>query len=351
MKSYDVAEFGAPLQPIERPTPKPKGTEVLLRTLAAGVCHSDIHLWEGHYDMGAGKTLYVKDRGIAPPFTMGHEIVGVVVALGPEADGVKTGDRRLVHPWIGCGTCAVCRRGEEQLCPTPRFLGVHKPGGYSDHVLVPHARYLLDFGRLSPEQAAPFACSGVTTYGALKKIDPAVLKNEPIVLIGAGGLGLMALSILKAMGGRGAVVADIDPRKREAAMKAGALATVDSGAADAVQQIHAAAKGGAAAAIDFVGAGSTARLGTDCLAKGGKYIIVGLFGGELTLSLPLIPWRAITIQGSYVGSLRELKELMALVATGAVPAVPLTRHPLHEAYQALEKLRAGQVIGRAILTP
>jgi D-arabinose 1-dehydrogenase-like Zn-dependent alcohol dehydrogenase len=351
MKSYDVVDFRAPLQLTERPTPKPAGTEVLVRTLAAGVCHSDLHIWEGEYDMGGGKKLLVKDRGMVPPFTMGHEIVGEVVAVGPEAEGAKVGDRRLVHPWIGDGECVVCRRGEEQLCLKPRFLGVHKPGGYSDHVLVPHSRYLVDFGTLTPEQAAPYACSGVTTYGALKKIDPEVLKSTPLVLIGAGGLGLMALTILKAMGGHGAISVDIDPKKREAALKAGAIAAIDGAAPDAVKQIQAATNGGAYGAVDFVGSGTTARLGVDCLAKGGKYVIVGLFGGEITLSTLFLPWRAISIQGSYVGSLSELKELMVLVKAGKVPPVPLTRHPLHEASHALEKLRAGQVIGRAIPVP
>ena len=351
MRSYDVARFGAPLQLFERPTPKPAGTEVLVRTLAAGVCHSDLHLWEGEYDLGGGKKLHVKDRGITPPFTMGHEIVGEVVALGPEAEGARVGDRRLIHPWIGCGTCAVCRGGDEHLCASPRFLGVQKPGGYSDHVLVPHARYLVEYGTLSPEQAAPFACSGVTAYSALNKFAPGLLKSEPVVVIGAGGLGLMALSILKAMGGAGAVVADIDPKKREAAKQAGALAAVDSAAPDALKQIQSATAGGAHAVIDFVGSSATARLGTDALAKGGKYVIVGLFGGDLTLSLPMIPWRALSVQGSYTGNLGELKELMALAATGRVPPVPLTRHSLHEASAALEQLKAGRVIGRAVLVP
>jgi len=351
MKSYDVVEFRAPLKEVEKPTPRPERSEVLVRTLAAGVCHSDIHIWEGEYDMGGGKKLYVKDRGMVPPLTMGHEVVGEVVAVGPEAEGAKIGDRRLVHPWIGCGECVVCRKGEEQLCLKPRFIGVHKPGGYGDHVLVPHPRYLVDFGTLSPEQAAPYACSGVTTYGALKKIDPDVLKSEPVVLIGAGGLGLMAITILKAMGGRGAISVDIDPRKREAALKAGAIAAIDGAAPDAVKQIQEATKGGAYGAVDFVGSGSTARLGIDSLAKGGRYVIVGLFGGEITLPTLFLPWRAITIQGSYVGSLSELKELMGLVKAGKVPPVPLTRHPLNEAYQALEKLKNGQVIGRAILVP
>jgi len=351
MKSYDVIDFGAPLRATEKPTPKPQGSEVLLRTLAAGVCHSDLHIWEGWYDLGGGKKLTVKDRGLIPPLTMGHEIVGEVAALGPEATGVKVGDKRLVHPWIGCGQCATCRRGEEQLCMTPRFLGVQKPGGYADHVLVPHPRYLLDLGKLTPAQAAPYACSGITAYGALKRVGEAILKEQPILILGAGGLGLMSLALLKAMGGLGAVVADIDPGKRDAALKAGALAAIDAKAPDAVKQAQAAAKAPIGAAIDFVGASNTAKLGIDALAKGGKYVIVGLFGGDITLSLPLLPMRAITVQGSYVGSLAELKELLALVASGKVPPVPLSQRPLAEANAVLEELKAGRIIGRAVLTP
>jgi alcohol dehydrogenase, propanol-preferring len=351
MKSYDVVDFARPLQKVEKPTPQPKGTEVLLRTLAAGVCHSDLHIWEGWYDLGGGKRLVAKERGLVPPLTMGHEIVGEVVAFGPEAKGVAVGDKRLAHPWIGCGECAVCRRGEEQLCLTPRFLGVQKPGGYADHVLVPHPRYLLDLGKLSPTQAAPYACSGITTFGALKRVGEAIFREQPIMIIGAGGLGLMCVALLKALGGFGAIVADIDPKKREAALQAGAIAAIDAGAGDAVKQAQTAAKGPLAAAIDFVGASATARLGIDALAKGGKYVIVGLFGGDITLSLPLLPMRAITVQGSYVGSLAEMKELLGLVASGKVPPVPISAYPLDEANAVLESLKAGRVIGRAVLTP
>jgi alcohol dehydrogenase, propanol-preferring len=351
MRSYDVVDYGAPLRKSEKPTPKPRGTEVLLRMLAAGVCHSDVHIWEGWYDLGGGKKLMAKDRGLLPPITMGHEIVGEVVALGPEASGVKIGDRRLAHPWIGCGSCDTCGRGNEQFCTTPRFLGIQRPGGYADHVLVPHPRYLIDIGKLTPAQAAPYACSGITTYGALKRVGEAAFREQPILVIGAGGLGLMCLTILKAMGGRGAVVADIDPKKREAALAAGALAAIDAGAADAVKQAQAVAGAPLAAAIDFVGASATARLGIDAIARGGKYVIVGLFGGDITLSLPLLPMRAITIQGSYVGSLAEIKELMALVVSGKVPAMPVSERPLDEANTVLEELRAGRVTGRAVLRP
>jgi D-arabinose 1-dehydrogenase-like Zn-dependent alcohol dehydrogenase len=351
MRSYDVTEFGAPLEPADRPTPDPRGSEVLLRTLAAGVCHSDLHIWEGYYDLGGGKRLTVRDRGLAPPITLGHEIVGEVVAFGPEATGVRRGDRVVAHPWIGCGDCAVCRSGDEQLCNAPRFLGIHRPGGYADHVLVPHPRYLVGIGRLTPAQAAPYACSGLTAFGALKRLGDPMVRERTIVLIGAGGLGLMCLTLMQALGAKGAVVADVDARKREAALAAGARGAVDAAAPDALQQLQAAAGEPVAGVIDFVGASSTARLGIDALARGGKYVIVGLFGGEIALSLPLLPMRALTVQGSYVGSLAELEALMALVASGRVPPMPVTEHRLEQANEVLAALKGGRVLGRAVLTP
>jgi propanol-preferring alcohol dehydrogenase len=350
MISYDVARFGAPLQRFERPTPQPTGSEVLLKVLAAGVCHSDIHIRSGVYDLGDGKQLNMGERGVKLPLTMGHETVGEVVALGPNASGVKPGDRRLIYPWIGCGACAVCARGDENLCTKPRSLGVFLPGGYADHIVVPHARYLLDIGDLTPAQAAPYACSGVTTYSALRKIDPAVLEREPIVILGAGGLGLMCLTILTAMGGR-AIVVDIDAKKRDVAHQAGALATVDGAARDAVQQLQAAAGGAIWAAIDFVGAPATAQLALDSLAKGGKLIVVGLFGGQITLGLPTLPLRAITVQGSYVGNLAELRELMALVHRARIASIPISTRGLEEAQSALLDLEHGKLIGRTVLQP
>ncbi|MBI3433898.1 MAG: alcohol dehydrogenase catalytic domain-containing protein [Proteobacteria bacterium] len=350
MKSYDVCECGAPLRMIERPTPTPGGTEVLLKVVAAGVCHSDLHIWEGYFDLGGGKRLNIKDRGITLPLTMGHENVGTVAALGPDARGVKLGERLLVHPWMGCGQCGVCRRGDENLCRTPRSLGVFRSGGYADHLLVPHPRYLFDIGDLAPERAAPLACSGITTYGALKKIGP-LIQEEPCVVIGAGGLGLMCIALLKAMGGKGAIVADIDPRKRAAAMEAGALLTIDAAAADASRMIIDATGGGAWSVIDLVGASASVQLGIDSLIKGGKLIVVGLYGGEITMPTPFFPMRAITIQGSYVGGLTEMAELLALVARTGSPPVPIATRPLAQVNEVLGELKAGKVVGRVILTP
>jgi D-arabinose 1-dehydrogenase-like Zn-dependent alcohol dehydrogenase len=351
MRSFEVCTCGEPLQCVEVEDPKPQGTEVLLRVLAAGVCHSDLHFWEGSYDLGGGKRLMLADRGVKLPLAMGHESAGEVVALGPDATGVKIGDRRLVFPWIGCGVCPVCRRGEEQLCTSPRFVGVFRPGGYSTHLLIPHPRYLLDFGNIPVEQATPLACAGVTTYGALKKIDPDTLKREAVVVVGAGGLGLICLSILKAMGGRGAIVLDIDARKREAAMQAGALSAIDPAAPDAAQQVTQAAGGALWAAVDLVGSSSTVQLCVNCLTKGGTLIVVGLFGGDIVLPTPYLPLRALTLRGSYTGSLRELTELVELVKQAPLPYVPTRLRPLEEANAALDDLRAGRVIGRQLLGP
>jgi D-arabinose 1-dehydrogenase-like Zn-dependent alcohol dehydrogenase len=350
MKSYDVCECGAPLRMMDRPTPEPVGTEVLLKVIAAGICHSDLHIWEGFYDLGGGKRLKLADRGVKLPLTMGHENVGDVVAAGPDAKGVKVGDRRLVQPWLGCGECAICKTGEEQMCRTPYSIGVFRSGGYADHLLVPHPRYLFDIGDIPPEKAAPLACSGITTYGALKKVGP-LLKDEPVVIIGAGGLGLMCLSLHKKMDGKGAIVVDIDPAKREAAKKAGAMATVDPSAPDAAKQIVDATKGGAWAVIDLVGASKTAQLALDSLCKGGKLIIVGLFGGDITVPTPSFPLRAMTIQGSYVGSLGEMAELLDLVRRKGVPELPVATRPLAAVNDALNDLKNGKVVGRLVLMP
>jgi len=349
MLMFQVCVCGQPLQLNETPTPEPKGSEVLLKVLAAGVCHSDLHLADGWFDLGGGKRMSLQDRGMKLPVTLGHENVGEVVAVGPDAKSVKIGARMLAHPWIGCGTCGPCLRGEENLCTKMRSLGVFSNGGYADYLLIPHPRYLFDIGDLSPERAAPLACSGVTTFGALKKVP--TLKSEPTVIIGAGGLGLMCQALHKAMGGHSAIVVDIDPVKREAAKKAGAMAVIDGAAPDAAKQIIDLTKGGAWAVIDLVGSSQSARVGFDSLIKGGKYIIVGLYGGDLTVSLPPIPMRAVTIQGSYVGSLPEMKELIELVKRTGLPEVPVATRPLTDVNAVMDQLRAGKIVGRVVLTP
>jgi D-arabinose 1-dehydrogenase-like Zn-dependent alcohol dehydrogenase len=350
MRSYQVCECGAPLQLAQGDVPEPQGTQVLMKVLAAGVCHSDLHIWDGYYEIGAGKRLDLVQRGIKLPLTMGHENVGEVIALGPQASGVKVGDVRLVNPWIGCGECKVCRRGDENLCTKPQSIGVYSHGGYATHLLAPHTRHLFGIGKLAPRDAAPLACSGVTAYAALKKVQ-ATLAEEPLVIIGAGGVGLMGVTLARKMGAREVIAVDIDAAKREAALAAGATLAIDGAAPDAVKQIQAATGGGAWAVIDFVGATQTVALAIASIVKGGTVVVVGLFGGDVTVPTPFLPLRAMTLRGSYVGSHGELAELLDLVNRTGMPSVPIRTRPLDEVSAALGELRAGKVVGRVVLTP
>jgi D-arabinose 1-dehydrogenase-like Zn-dependent alcohol dehydrogenase len=348
---YCVTKHNQPLERIDCPTPEPKGAEVLLRMTAAGVCHSDIHIWEGVYDLGSGNKMTLKDRGVTLPLTMGHEISGEVVKIGPDVKTVAPGMAAVVYPWLGCGECPTCRRGEENLCAVKtRSMGVFTPGGYAEYVLVPHERYCVDLGALDPAETAPLACSGVTTYSALKKFG-AKIKDEPVVIMGAGGLGHMALRVLRAIGGQGAIVVDIDAGKRQAALEAGALAAIDGSAGDAAQQISKATGGGATSVLDLVGSGATINLGIAALRKGGEIVVVGLYGGELKLPIVYLPLRGMGLRGSYVGSLPELKELVGLAQKGTLKPIKVTRQKLSEASAALSALKAGKVVGRVVLVP
>ena len=348
MRAWAVVENEAPLQEIELPTPEPKGTEVLLETTYCGVCHSDLHIWEGRYDLGGGKVMNLKDRGLTLPLAMGHEIVGRVVKLGPEAKGVKVGDIRIVFPWLGCGTCASCLAEEDNMCLAPRSLGVYQNGGYGTHVVAPHPRHLVDPGTLDPAIAATYACSGITVYSAINKLMP-MPPDEPIVLVGAGGLGLQAIAVLRALGHRNIVSVDISEEKRKAALAEGATKVVDGSGEGVTKRIVEACGGPPRAIIDLVNGSASARFSYDALRKGGKLVMVGLFGGELSLALPLVPIKALTVQGSYVGNPKELRELVALAQGGKLPKIPVETVPQKDAYAALMRLRAGKVTGRLVL--
>jgi alcohol dehydrogenase, propanol-preferring len=348
MHAWAVVENEAPLQEIDLPTPEPTGTQVLLETTYCGVCHSDIHIWEGRYDLGGGKVMNLKDRGLTLPLAMGHEVVGRVVKLGPQATGVKVGDIRIVFPWVGCGKCAACLSEDDNMCLKPASIGVYQNGGYGTHVVAPHPRHLVDPGTLDPAVAATYACSGITVYSAIQKVMP-IAPDEPIVLVGAGGLGLNAIAILRALQHRNIVVVDISAEKRAAAEKAGATRVVDGSGEGVTARIVEACGCQPLAVIDLVNGTATARFAFDSLRKGGKLIQVGLFGGELTVALPLMAIRALTVQGSYVGNPKELRALVALAQAGDLQPLPVTVVPQNQANDALMRLRSGQVTGRIVL--
>ena len=347
MRSYKLVQFGTPLSEVIEPPPVPQGTQVLVRIEACGVCHSDVHIADGYFDLGNGQKMDLS-RGIKLPRVLGHEIVGRVEAFGPQAEGVKIGDGRIVFPWGGCTECVLCRSGEEHLCARPRSHGTTLDGGYSSFVLVDHPRYLAPYDALPAPFAATLACSGLTAYSALKKAS--VDAERPLLIIGAGGLGLAAVSMARTLHGIAPIVADIDPAKRAAALEAGAAQAIDPADPDARKALLKATDG-VGTAIDFVGAQSTAEFGLAVLRKGGRLIVVGLFGGAINLSVPSLPLRAVSLVGSYVGSLAEFNELVALARDGKVKPTLVEVRPLAAAQQSLDDLRSGRIRGRAVLVP
>ena len=350
MRAMQIIEWGQPLEARDYPDPEPKDDEVLLRVEAAGVCHSDVHIWHGHFDLGGGQQISLQSRGVHLPFTMGHEIAGEVIALGPHASGVKIGDKVVAYPWIGCGECAVCKKGEELLCLRPRTLGTRVAGGYGTHVIVPHGRYLLPYEGVPTDLAATYTCSGITAFSALKKTRERLGRDDHLVIIGAGGVGGSAVHIAPAAVKGKVVVADIGAQKRAHARQMGAIATIDNAAPDAVKQVMEATGGGAAAAIDFVGSPKTMEFGINILRKGGKLVMVGLYGGACPVSTVLFPFKMMTLEGSYVGTLEDLRELLAIVQVGKVPPIPIEQRPASEVSTALSDLKnGGKVSGRVVL--
>ena len=352
MHSWRVTAFGGPLEKQTNPTPVPKGREVLVRITGCGVCHSDVHLLDGHFDLGGGRKVDMA-RSLALPRTLGHEIAGEVIAVG---DGVgtaeaKPGDRRVVFPWIGCGKCGICTSGEEHLCNQPKAMGINTDGGFATHALVPGPQYLFAFDGIDEALACTYACSGLTAFGALKKAKAVLGTGGDLLIIGAGGVGLSGVRMAEAVTGVKPIVADIDQAKWAAARAAGAKETIDPGNPDAAKGLMRATGGGPVAVIDFVGAASSFMFGFNALRKGGRLIVVGLFGGAATLPVPMIPLKNATIMGSYVGNLADMTELMALAKSGTVPALPVAKRPLHEVGEVLAALKGGKIVGRTVVVP
>ncbi len=351
MLSQAVVEFGAPLKEIETPTPEPKGTEVLLKVHNAGVCHSDVHIHDGYFDLGGGNKLPMAN--IQLPHTLGHEIEGEVVAVGPEVSGIAIGARYAAFPWIGCGKCPSCLRGEENICVGgPRQLGCNNgcPGGYATHVIVPHPKYLIDYGKTDPALGAAYMCSGLTAYAAMKKVGTLGEKDQVLVL-GCGGVGMMGVQFARALYGKGPLAADIVDSHLEAAKKAGASATYNPSKDGEAKRLMAETGGGAYAVIDFVGSERSFAFASQSVRRGGKIIIVGLFGGAMQMPLPMFPFRTISIGGSMVGSLSDTLEMMELVRAGRIDPVPVSTRPLSAANDTLNDLREGKIVGRVVLTP
>ena len=290
MHRQSLTAYEAPLCETVVDLPRPHGTEVLIRVARCGVCHSDLHMQDGYFLLGDGKKLDVR-AGRTLPFTLGHEISGMIESVGSDADA-KSGTNVAVYPWIGCGQCPACKVGDENICTAPRHLGITVDGGFATHVLVPHPRYLIDYAPLSAAYAGALMCSGLTAYSALKRLSDRA-SRAPLLLVGLGGVGLMGLALTKAMYGAAPFVADIDPKKREAALAAGAREAFDPSDPSARKALLK-ASGGVYAACDFAGSDASLNFATGALAKGGKVMVTGLIGGAYTTAVAMFSLKAMT---------------------------------------------------------
>jgi D-arabinose 1-dehydrogenase-like Zn-dependent alcohol dehydrogenase len=253
-----------------------------------------------------------------------------------------------VFPWIGCGQCDACGRGLELMCEMPRTIGTRKNGGYSDYTLVPDQKYVVEYGAVDAKLAATAACSGLTAYSAIKKL-PALDADDFVVIIGAGGVGLAGVGLLKALTPANVVAVDISSEKRAAALSAGADIAIDGAAENPLADIRRACSRAPRAVIDFVGMEKTAGLGMDILGRSGHLIVVGLYGGEIPISVSSLAMRNITLQGSNVGTLADLSELLGLMSRTNLKTIPVQGRPMSEVNDVLAEVAQGAAVGRIAL--
>lgn len=347
MVRQSLVKFDAPLCETIVDTPKPQGREVLVRIERCGLCHSDLHIQDGYADLGGGKKLDTT-RGMTLPFTLGHEIAGVVDEVGADAPKDLVGTKKAVFPWIGCGQCRDCLAGDENLCVKQRFLGVSIDGGFATHVLVPDAKYLLDYDPLPIDMAATLMCSGITAYGALKRLTGRP-RQRNLLLIGLGGVGMAGLALAPAMFEQKITVADLSASARETALKNGASIAYDPSEPDIAKRIIKETEGGFDEIVDFAGNEKSMAFAVSVLARGGKIVVSGLMGGNF--NLPMVQWiyKRMTIEGFMTGTLAEAQEMMALARSGKVKPTPMREEPMADVQKWIEELRAGHVVGRIML--
>lgn len=344
MHAYRLTHWGKRGELVDIDRPQPGVGEVLLQVTAAGACHSDLHLMEW-------------PEGMLPwtlPFTLGHENAGRVAAVGAGVTDVVPGDNVLVYgPW-GCGRCHPCRLGRENYCDRAASIpaaggGLGRDGGLAEYMLVPSTRLLVPIGSLDPVQAAPLADAALTPYHAIRGAREQLAPGAWAVVIGVGGLGHMAIQLLKATTGARIIAVDTNPARLEAARMLGADAAVmsDAGAADALRRITDGI--GAHVILDMVGSEQTLEMAAKSLRAEGRLVIVGLAGGALPVSFFGVPYGA-QVSTSYWGTLPELIELVALARAGRISVVTET-FGLEQVDEAYDRLRRGDIRGRAVIVP
>ena len=344
MKAFQFVEPQKPAELREVNVPEPGPGEVLIKIGGAGACHSDLHILEAPADTPSLPP---------PPFTLGHENAGWVEQLGSGATGFAVGDPVLVYgPW-GCGRCPNCRVGMENYCQNPgqsRPGGLGRDGGMANYMLVPSTRFLLPLGTLDPREAAPLTDAALTSYHAVKRSIQLLGPGSTAVVIGAGGLGQMAIQVLKALSAAATVVAvDTSPGKLETAKMMGADETLVSGD-DAVIRVKDITRGqGANLVLDMVGVKPTLEMAVQISRVLGHVTIVGLGGGALPVNFHS-PAKECSVASPYWGSIPELMEVVSLAQAGKIKML-VEQFPLERASEAYHLLHDGKIQGRAVIVP
>lgn len=345
MKALQLTEWNheAELREVDEPNPGPG--EVLIRIGGAGACHSDLHLM---HDFPPGAMPF------SPPFTLGHENAGWVEALGAGVSGLEVGQPVAVYgPW-GCGRCPRCLTGAENYCDRQADIGVFGGGlglngGMAPLMLVPQSRWLVPLRDLDPAVAAPLTDAGLTPYHAIKRSLHLLVPGSTALVIGAGGLGHMAVQILRELTPATIVVVDERPTALEQARDLGAHETAVAGD-DAAAAIRDVSRGrGVDVCIDLVGSDDTLALGASTTRSLGHLTIVGLGGGTLPVSF-FSPAYEVSVASTYWGTLPELVEVLELAEAGRIHA-DVHRVGLTDAVDAYARLRSGSVTGRVVVVP
>lgn len=316
---------------------EPRCDEVLVRVAGAGVCRSDLHIVDG-------QLAHLIER----PVTLGHEVAGVVEAVGSDVDDLEPGEGVAVMVGWGCGHCEWCVGGSEQLCPEGDEAGATCDGGFAELMLVPHRRHLVPLGELDPLAASPLGCAALSAYGAVRRVAPLVGPGHVVAVLGVGGLGDFALQLLGRLTGGKVVAVDSRAAARARAGELGAeTCAAPADAADAVALISGGR--GASAVIDFVGSDETLALAAGLVARGGVVALLGLAGGTVPFGFwSLAPEASLTTV--FAGSVSDLQAVVRLAQQGSIES-RVVPYPLEDVERAIGDLRAGELHGRAVLVP
>ncbi len=339
MKAARLHAYHQPFTLEEVEEPRVGGSrDVVVRVAAAGLCRTDLHIVDG----------LLEPYGVRLPFIPGHETAGWVEEVGPAVRTVRPGDAVLVDPNDSCGLCPPCRQGLDTYCEAVRMPGFTADGGFAEFMATSERGVVRLPAGISPIDMAPHADAGLAAYRAVKKAARILGAGQVVAVLGAGGLGHIAIQLLKRLTPADVIAVDVSDEALELARELGADHAVTGGAA-AVESVREVTGGGVHAVIDFVGDGDAPRQAIDMLRRGGTYFMVG-YGGDLDVSTTTIVANEISIVGNLVGTHSELEELVALAAAGDVE-LRTRSYPLDDINRAVEDLRGGRLVGRAVLLP